>query len=73
MPKTSVVAIQREIGMVVAKARKRSRLTQQGLARKMGTRQANISRIERGLQNLSLDILVRLDNELGLNLKISCL
>lgn len=67
---TSVTAIQREIGGAVMGARKRNGLTQQGLARELGTRQANISRIERGLQNLSLDLLVRLDNALGLDLKI---
>ncbi len=72
MAKTSITTIQREIGEAVARARKRNRLTQQGLARKLGTRQANISRVERGLQNLSLDLLARLDNELGLNLKIVC-
>jgi transcriptional regulator with XRE-family HTH domain len=65
-----VISIQREVGETVARARKRDGLTQQGLARKLGTRQANISRIERGLQNLSLDILVRLDDALGLGLKI---
>ena len=67
---TSAAVIQCEIGNAVERARKRNGLSQQGLARKLGTRQANISRIERGLQNLSLDLLVRLDDALGLNLKI---
>ncbi len=69
--KTSCVELQRKIGEAVARARKRDRLTQQGLARIMKTRQANISRIERGLQNLSLDLLVRLENILGINLSIT--
>ena len=66
----AAIKLQRKIGDAVARARKRNRLTQQGLARKLGTRQANISRIERGLQNLSLDLLTRLDDVLGLRLKI---
>ena len=67
----SLTALQREIGEAVARGRERSGLTQQGLARKLGTRQANISRIERGLQNLSLDLLVRLNDTLGLHLHIA--
>ncbi len=68
---TSVTELQREIGDAVARARKRNRLTQQSLGRRLRTRQANISRIERGMQNLSLDLLVRLDDALGFDLKIS--
>jgi transcriptional regulator with XRE-family HTH domain len=70
MTKTSSEELQRKIGNAVAKARREQGLTQQALARGMGTRQANISRIERGLQNLSLDLLMRLDQELGLSLQI---
>lgn len=70
MEKTSLVELQREIGRTVARARREQEMTQQALARTMRTRQANISRIERGLQNLSLDLLVRLNNTLNLGLKI---
>ena len=70
MKRTSVAELQKEIGEAVSKARREQGLTQQGLARVMKTRQANISRIERGLQNLSLDMLARLDNVLRLGLKI---
>jgi ribosome-binding protein aMBF1 (putative translation factor) len=69
MKKTLIV--QREIGAAVAGARKRSRLTQKALARALGTKQANISRIERGMQNLSLDLLIRLDRVLKMGLNIS--
>ena len=69
--KTSLVAIQKVIGNAVTAARKRERLTQQKLAQMMKTQQANISRIERGMQNLSLDLLIRLDRALGLGLKIT--
>ena len=37
----------------------------------MRTKQANISRIERRMQNLSLDLLVRLNTVLGLDLKLT--
>jgi transcriptional regulator with XRE-family HTH domain len=70
MEKTSLVELQQKIGNAVAMARREQGLTQQALAHGMGTRQANISRIERGLQNLSLDLLMRLDQELGLSLQI---
>jgi transcriptional regulator with XRE-family HTH domain len=70
MKRTSAAELQREIGEAVAKARRERGLTQQALARVMRTRQANISRIERGLQNLSLDLLVRLNDILRLGLKI---
>jgi transcriptional regulator with XRE-family HTH domain len=70
MTRTSVAGLQRKIGMAVAKARREQGLTQQGLARVLRTRQANISRIERGLQNLSLDLLARLNDVLRLGLKI---
>jgi len=70
MAKMSLVTLQREIGNAVAKARQRQKMSQQELARHMKTQQANISRIERGMQNLSLDLLVRLDNALGLGFKI---
>ena len=70
MKRTSVAELQRKIGGAVSKARREQGLTQQALARVMRTRQANISRIERGLQNLSLDLLARLDDVLHLGLKI---
>lgn len=71
MKELAGIKLQRRIGAAVARARKRRRLTQRALAHKMKTRQANISRMESGMQNLSLDLLVRLDKVLGLNLKIS--
>jgi transcriptional regulator with XRE-family HTH domain len=70
MGRTSVTEIQRKIGKAVAEARQAQGLTQQALAGILKTRQANISRIERGLQNLSLDLLVRLSDTLRLGLKI---
>jgi len=70
MAKASLIELQREIGKAVAKARLEQGLTQQGLARQLKTRQANISRIERGLQNLSLDLLARLSDALSLRLHL---
>lgn len=45
-------------------------LTQKELAEKMGTKQANISKIENGNANPSLDFLKRLANSLGKKLEI---
>lgn len=72
METASSVMLQQEIGSAVVRARRRHRLTQQALARRLGTRQANICRIEKGMQNLSLDLLARLDRilKLGLQLKV---
>ena len=71
MKRTLLAGLQREIGEGVTRARRKQGLTQQSLARKMRTRQANISRIERGMQNLSLDLLLRLNDTLHLGLKLT--
>ena len=71
MTKTSLVELQRKIGRAVARERLEQGLTQQALARNMKTRQANISRIERGFQNLSLDLLVRLSDALDFRLSVA--
>lgn len=62
---------QREIGEMFAKARQSAGLTQQELARHAKTRQANISRLERGIQNPSLDFLSRAAKALGCKVHIT--
>jgi len=61
----------REIGEAFAKARRNAGMTQQGLARHAKTRQANISRLERGIQNPSLDFLSRVAKVLGLDVQVT--
>ena len=66
-------SLQRKIGEAFAKARQDAGMTQQALARYAKTRQANISRLERGIQNPSLDFLMRvakaLEREVCISLK----
>ncbi len=62
--------IQRRIGEEVARARKQVGMTQQELARHAKTRQANISRLERGIQNPSVEFLERVARSLGKKIRI---
>ena len=62
--------IQRRIGEEVARARKQVGMTQQELARYAKTRQANISRLERGIQNPSVEFLERVAKSLGKKIRI---
>lgn len=64
------MSIQRKIGEEVARARRQSGMTQQGLARLAKTRQANISRLERGIQNPSVEFLERVAHCLGRKIRI---
>lgn len=48
------------VGVAIAAAREKMKLSQAGLARKLGTTQSVISRIENGNQNLSLKMLAKI-------------
>ena len=50
--------------------RKRYKLSQQQLAKKLGTSQAMVSKIETGSVNLSLKVLARIASKLGGDLKV---
>lgn len=54
-----------EIGRLVRDARARSRISQRSLARRAGTSQAAISRIERGLEQPTFDRLQQILTGLG--------
>lgn len=54
----------------IAKARERARLTQNQLAKAIGTTQSVISRIERADQNLTLETLSKIASALHRNLVI---
>ena len=51
-------------------ARKTQNMTQAELAKLVGTQKSNISRLESGNYNPSLDFLIKVANSLGKNLKI---
>ncbi len=60
-----------EIAYQVLQLRKRKRMSQAALARKIGTKQSNIARIESGQQNLTIEMLEKIARALDRNLKVS--
>lgn len=56
----------------VLEARMNKGWTQKELAKAIGTKQANISRVESGLANPTLDFLSRLTAVLGFDIEFSC-
>ncbi|HEX9830306.1 MAG TPA: helix-turn-helix transcriptional regulator [Thermodesulfobacteriota bacterium] len=61
---------QLEIAYQILQLRKREGLSQAELARKIGTKQTNIARLESGQQNFTIDTLQKLAKALRRNLKI---
>ena len=53
-----------EIGEMIATARSRQNMTQAELAKKIGTSQSAINRIEHGKQNASLEIISKIGRAL---------
>lgn len=54
----------------VIKARKEQNITQEELAKRVGTQKSNISRFESGNYNPSLDFLTKIAESLGKNVEI---
>lgn len=54
----------------IIKARKEQNMTQSELAKRVGTQKSNISRLESGNYNPSLDFLVKIAESLGKSLSI---
>lgn len=54
----------------IVKARKEQKITQEELARRIGTQKSNISRLESGNYNPSLDLLIKIAEALGKKLNI---
>jgi len=55
----------------VVSIRKQLNMTQEELANKIGTQKSNISRLENGNQNPSIDLLYKIANALGRDLTIN--
>ncbi len=55
----------------IIRARKELHMTQAELAKKIGTQKSNISRLESGNYNPSLDFLIKVSEALGKRLSIS--
>lgn len=62
---------QLEIAYQILQLRKKKKMSQAQLAKKIGTKQSNIARMEAGEQNFSVDTLDKIANALGSDLKIS--
>jgi ribosome-binding protein aMBF1 (putative translation factor) len=58
------------IGYQIFLARKRAGMTQAELAKRMGTRQSNISRLEQGNYNFTVQMLEKIARALHFRLKI---
>ncbi len=61
---------QLEIAYQILQLRKKKKISQAQLAKKIGTKQSNIARMEAGQQNFSVDILEKIAGALGYDLKI---
>jgi len=61
---------QLEIAYQILKLRKQKRMSQAELARKIGTKQSNIARMEAGQQNFTTDTLQKIASALKRNLKV---
>ena len=58
------------IGEQIMKARRKAGLTQAGLAKRLRTRQSNISRLEQGVYNPTLGMLAKIAKALKADLKV---
>ncbi|PIS39889.1 MAG: transcriptional regulator [Candidatus Nealsonbacteria bacterium CG08_land_8_20_14_0_20_36_22] len=61
---------QLEIAYQILQLRKQKRMSQKELAKKIGTKQSNIARIEAGEQNFTTDTLQKIANAFDRELKI---
>lgn len=61
---------QLEIAYQILQLRKKKRMSQSELAKKIGTKQSNIARMESGQQNFTTDTLQKIASALDRNLKI---
>src|SRR3989338_7059966 len=62
---------QLEIAYQILKLRKQRKKSQAQLAKKIGTKQSNIARIEAGQQNFSIDTLEKIAEALNCELKVN--
>jgi len=62
---------QLKIAYQIIQLRKKQKITQSELAKKIGTTQSNIARMESGKQNFTIDILSRVAQAFNKELKIS--
>ncbi len=61
---------QLEIAYQILQLRKKKKMTQAELAKRIGTKQSNVARMETGQQNFTIDMLQKIASVLGKNLKV---
>jgi len=61
---------QLEIAYKILQLRKKKKLSQAELAKRIGTKQSNIARMESGQQNFTTDTLQKIADVFGYNLKV---
>ncbi len=69
-PKKPRDKISAEIGQKIKEARLKKKVTQQQLAKRIGITQQMLSRVEIGMENLSLETIKKIANKLGGKIKI---
>lgn len=62
---------QLEIAYQIIQLRKKKKMSQSELAKKIGTTQSNVARMESGQQNFTIDILDRVAKAFNRNLRVS--
>ncbi|HEC30397.1 MAG TPA: XRE family transcriptional regulator [Candidatus Yonathbacteria bacterium] len=62
---------QLEVAYQIAKLRKHAKITQSELAKRIGTTQSNIARMERGQQNFTIDTLNKIAHTFNKKLEVS--
>jgi len=62
---------QLKIAYEILMLRKKKKMSQAALARKIGTKQSNVARMESGQQNFTIDMLEKIARALNQDLKIS--
>ena len=61
---------QLEVAYQILQLRKKKKMSQAELAKKIGTKQSNVARMESGQQNFTTDTLQRIASAFNMNLKI---
>ena len=61
---------QLEIAYQILQLRKRKKMSQAELAKKIGTKQSNVARMETGQQNFTIEMLQKIASVFGCNLKV---
>ncbi len=68
---TNLKKLLHRLGGEIAELRVKAKLSQAQLAKKIGTKQSNVTRMESGEQNFTINMLDKIAHSLGKELKVS--